>query len=95
MVTVMFAVVSYDIVSDKRRRRVSKLLEGYGERQQYSVFECDVSEKRLAELKRKLGLLIDPQEDSVRIYRMCAMCRGNIEVIGQGDVLKEVLVVVI
>jgi len=30
----------YDIPSDKRRKKVSDLLEGYGQRVQYSVFEC-------------------------------------------------------
>ena len=36
----MFVVVSYDIKNDKRRRKVMKLLEGYGERVQYREFEA-------------------------------------------------------
>jgi len=91
----MFAVVSYDIVCDRTRRKVAKLLEGYGQRQQYSVFECDLGEKRLAELKRKLAALVDTENDSVMIYRLCATCRDNVEVIGRGEVLREAIVLVV
>ena len=50
----MRVVVSYDISDDKRRRMVAKLLEGYGYRVQYSVFECDLSLKQLQKLRREL-----------------------------------------
>lgn len=91
----MLIVVSYDIVSDKRRRRVYKLLEGYGERQQYSVFECIVSDKGLTGLRSKLLSLIDPEEDSVRIYRLCASCRVKADILGMGEELNEPLVIVV
>ncbi|NJK64957.1 MAG: CRISPR-associated endonuclease Cas2, partial [Synechococcaceae cyanobacterium SM2_3_1] len=38
-------VIAYDISCDRRRRKVSEVLEGYGKRAQYSVFECVISEK--------------------------------------------------
>jgi len=38
-------VVLYDITDDKNRRRVSKLLESYGYRIQYSCFYCDLEDK--------------------------------------------------
>ena len=31
-------VISYDIPDDKRRKKIADLLEGYGQRVQYSVF---------------------------------------------------------
>ena len=40
-------VVTYDIPSNKRRKKVSDLLEGYGRRVQYSVFECLLSAKKI------------------------------------------------
>ena len=46
----MVYVVSYDIVSDRTRRKVSKILEGYGVRIQYSVFECRLNEKRFQKM---------------------------------------------
>ncbi len=39
-------VVSYDIGSDKLRNKVAKVLLGYGNRVQYSVFECHISQER-------------------------------------------------
>jgi CRISPR-associated protein Cas2 len=42
----MRVVVSYDISDDKRRRKVAQIMEGYGYRVQYSVFECDLDKKR-------------------------------------------------
>ena len=45
----MVYVVSYDIISDRTRRKLSKILEGYGVRIQYSVFECRLNEKRFRE----------------------------------------------
>jgi CRISPR-associated protein Cas2 len=95
MEKMMLIVVSYDIVSDKRRRRVYKLLEGYGERQQFSVFECDISDKKLTGLRNKLASLIDPDEDSVRIYRLCASCRAAADILGTGEHLIEPLVIII
>ena len=47
-------VVTYDIPNDKRRKKVSDLLEGYGRRVQYSVFECLLTSAKYAELKHRL-----------------------------------------
>ena len=35
-----FYVISYDISDTKTRNQLAKILEGYGTRIQYSVFEC-------------------------------------------------------
>lgn len=43
-------VVAYDIPCDKRRKKISDLLEGYGQRVQYSVFECRLSSDKYKEL---------------------------------------------
>lgn len=64
----MFWIISYDIVNDKRRRRVMKALDSVGHRVQYSVFECDLNETRLHRLEGILIREIDPKTDSVRFY---------------------------
>jgi CRISPR-associated protein Cas2 len=58
-------LVSYDICHPKRLRRVAKVLEGYGVRLQYSVFECPLDEMRLAQAKAALHELINHDEDQV------------------------------
>lgn len=48
-----------------------KTLEAFGHRVQYSVFECDLSGRQLAKLRRRLLQIIDRQVDNIRIYRLC------------------------
>lgn len=60
-------VVAYDIRDQKRLRQVHKLLKGYGDPLQYSVFVCDVSASELVEMKWQLGNIIHQLEDQVLI----------------------------
>ena len=64
--TMFLYLVTYDIPSNKRRKKVSDLLEGYGKRVQYSVFECVLEPKKFTELKQRLRKRINLEEDSVR-----------------------------
>lgn len=85
----MFLLVSYDICNIKRLPKVAKLMEAYGVRVQYSVFECDLTERQLLEMKRRLKRLMKPEEDSVRFYRICESCREEITILGQGKVSEN------
>ena len=76
----MFAVVCYDIPDDRRRTKIGKILEGYGSRVQWSVFECDLTEKQMQKLKEKLAK-VTGKEDTLRYYYLCALCLQKIEVI--------------
>ena len=65
----IFLIVSYDISDNKRRKRVSDILEGYGMRVNRSLFECLIKNaKALDALKKELIKEIDPKNDSVRFY---------------------------
>lgn len=64
----MFWVICYDIPDDKRRRKIQKILEGYGRRVQYSVFECEISNAKLERLHKQLRRVINEQEDDIRFY---------------------------
>lgn len=85
----MFVTVTYDIADDRRRARVARLLEDYGVRVQYSVFDCLLDERRLLELRRKLQDEIDQSQDSVRFYTLCRRCRGSIDVMGAGRFVED------
>lgn len=67
-------LVSYDIASDRIRNKVSKILEDYGVRLQYSIFECDLSKKELSVLHNKLELLIKTKTDSLMFFLLCEKC---------------------
>jgi len=84
----MFIIISYDIGDDKQRNKIAKLLEAHGTRVQYSVFECNLTEMQLANLKKKLARTVQP-DDSIRFYRLCRECVGRVEIIGAGEVTVE------
>lgn len=82
----MFTIISYDIVVDKRRTKVMKLLQGYGTRVQYSVFECYLNVQQLDRIGRELRNLIDLDTDSVRCYVLDEAARKRIRIVGIGQV---------
>ncbi|MCL5022278.1 MAG: CRISPR-associated endonuclease Cas2 [Nitrospirae bacterium] len=84
----MFYIVSYDIPNDRKRNRVSKAMLNYGARVQYSVFECIIDDKLLEKMTAKLRKIIS-DEDSVRIYALCAKCEKVVTVLGRGEVTKD------
>jgi CRISPR-associated protein Cas2 len=59
--------VAYDIGDPKRWRRVFRLMQGYGEWLQLSVFQCRLSRRRHAELLALLDGIIHHAEDHVMI----------------------------
>jgi CRISPR-associated protein Cas2 len=78
-----FLVVSYDVPQDRRRGRVRKVLEDYGERVQYSVFECRLRAKDLERLQERLQPIIVPKEDDVRFYHLCESCTRKARIWGR------------
>jgi len=63
-------IAIYDIVNDKRRLKLSKILLGYGERVQRSAFECHLTNRQYEGMIRKLLPLIDEKEDLLRVYKL-------------------------
>lgn len=69
----MFILVTYDVSTvDKpgarRLRRVAQVCKDYGQRVQYSVFECKVDAKNWVILRERLLREIKTGEDSLRFY---------------------------
>lgn len=60
-------LVTYDIRDPKRWRRVFKLMKGYGEWLQLSVFQCRLSRRRHAELVQLLDGVIANKTDALLI----------------------------
>ena len=85
----MFYLVSYDIPDTKRRTKLAKTLEDFGDRVQYSVFECILDDKLLDKMVKRIHKIAKAEDDSIRIYSICANCEKIIKVIGQGEVTKN------
>lgn len=62
-------VIAYDIFSTIRLQKVAKLMESYGIRVQNSIFECDISESDIKDLRQKLKEILS-DEDLVYIYQL-------------------------
>ncbi len=58
-----FFLVSYDIPDDRRRARVFKLMRGWGERVQYSVFCCQLNPRERHALTDELKTRMNHDED--------------------------------
>lgn len=58
-------IVAYDISDPRRWRRVFRLMKGYGEWLQLSVFQCRLSRKRHAELIALLDNILHHKEDHI------------------------------
>ncbi|MBK8219275.1 MAG: CRISPR-associated endonuclease Cas2 [Myxococcales bacterium] len=58
-------IVSYDVSHPKRLRKVFRVLRGFGDHVQLSVFRCELSARELVELRARLAAEIDHREDQV------------------------------
>ena len=80
-------LVTYDVNTLEaegraRLRRVAKACENWGQRVQDSVFECSVTEMVYERLKKKLLSIINPEEDSLRIYHLRGKREEYLEAFG-------------
>lgn len=83
----MLVIISYDVVTTskggkKRLRRVAKACEDWGQRVQYSVFECDIDPTQWVQLRARLLNEIDEKQDSLRFYFLGSNWTRKIEHIG-------------
>ena len=85
----MLYCICYDIPDDRRRLAVAKVLLDFGERVQYSVFEAHLTDEQLQRLKKRVTKVLDTEEDSLRLYPLCASCGSRVEVIGLGVVTED------
>ncbi|MDW8443739.1 MAG: CRISPR-associated endonuclease Cas2 [Acetobacteraceae bacterium] len=64
----LYLVIAYDTPSDSRRAKLARLLKGFGERRQYSVFEARLTREQWAHLKGQLEQLVDRRQDVLAVY---------------------------
>jgi CRISPR-associated protein Cas2 len=84
-------VIAYDISDDRRRARVAAVLQACGDRVQRSVFVATVQDDTLKEARDRISQIIDPDTDSVYVFRQCAACWEAVGIHGQATVSGESL----
>ena len=83
----MLVLVSYDVdtlspTGKTRLRRVAKACKDYGQRVQYSVFECEVDPAQWVAFRARLLREMDDTKDSLRFYFLGSGGRKRIEHVG-------------
>ena len=83
----MFVLVSYDVSTTdpegpRRLHRVAQTCQNYGQRVQFSVFECIVDPAQWAVLKQRLIDEINQDLDSLRFYYLGSNWRRRVEHVG-------------
>jgi CRISPR-associated protein Cas2 len=83
----MLVLVTYDVKTEdragrRRLRRVARACLDFGQRVQFSVFECEVDPAQWAALRERLIEEIDADCDSLRFYRLGAEGRKKVEHVG-------------
>ena len=77
-------VVCFDIVNDKKRKKIGEYLEEFGIRVQRSVFEIEISKTKLKNLLKIFNEMIE-KEDSIRFYQMQSDTINRSIFLGFGD----------
>jgi len=83
----MLVLVTYDVRTEnkegqRRLREVAKVCENYGQRVQYSVFECLVDPEQWIRIKQLLTDRIKQDEDSLRFYFLGKNWKLRVEHVG-------------
>jgi CRISPR-associated protein Cas2 len=72
----MNILVTYDIADTESRegarrlRKVAIICKDYGQRVQFSVFECEIDEMQFEMFRSKLLKVVDLKLDSLRFYKL-------------------------
>lgn len=83
----MLVLITYDVSTEtkegrRRLRHVARACENYGQRVQFSVFECDLDPALWVKLRARLVGIIDPATDSLRFYMLGRDWRRRVDHVG-------------
>jgi len=79
-----YYLVCYDIADEKRLRRIARLMEDFGVRVLYSVFECRLGWEEFQAMREAIEEILDPLEDKVCYYPLCERCIRSVVHLGYG-----------
>lgn len=82
MVLITYDVNTESMSGKKRLRQVAKICVNYGQRVQNSVFECVMDAAKLSQVRNTLLKVINPKEDSLRIYHLGNNYKEKVEHFG-------------
>lgn len=66
-------LVSYDVACPRRRRRLDRLLGGFGFRVLESLWECQLRADQIPPLQARLQQLVKPEQDQLALLPVCRL----------------------
>jgi CRISPR-associated protein Cas2 len=84
----MNILVTYDVgdteskAGQRRLRKVAIICKNFGQRVQFSVFECEISEAQFEAMKAQLLKTIDKSLDNLRFYKLMGSRDRAVEAYG-------------
>ena len=80
----MLVLITYDVKTEtaagrRRLRRIAQACQDFGQRVQYSVFECDIDPAIWTSLRARLLTEYDEEEDSLRFYHLGSNWKRRVE----------------
>ena len=77
----MYVILCYDVKS-WRVGKMRKIAKKYLRPVQKSVFEGNLTDGKLKQLKAEIERLVDCEEDSIRIYKLQSLFGAQVEQLG-------------
>lgn len=84
----MLYLVCYDTPSNRRRGRLARALKDYATRVQKSVFEAQLPPDMFTKMLDRLAAIVDPEEDSLRLYPLPADALASVRLFGRPELTK-------
>ena len=90
----MLVLVSYDVNTQnaegrKRLRNIARICQNWGQRVQFSVFECIVDPAEWAGLRNRLVTTMNLEKDSLRFYYLGANWKRRVDHVGAKPTLDQ------
>ena len=90
----MFVLITYDVNTQdaegrRRLRNIAKICQNWGQRVQFSVFECLVDPAEWTGLRGRLIKTMDAEKDSLRFYFLGANWKRRVEHVGAKPTLDQ------
>lgn len=85
----MFVIVAYDVSSNRKRAKLHKKLKNYLMHVQGSVFEGFLNEARIERMLGEVSRFVDPDGDSLRLWRIPERLVPEVVAIGLPDVTEK------
>lgn len=82
-------LVAYDVCDAKRLRKTHKLMKGYGDALQFSIFHCELTPLQLQSLRARLWPVLNLEQDRVMVVRLGPVEGGEERIEYWGRPLEE------